>query len=54
MVAGVLYDRMLGSVPNFHNGAVVAVVVLIPSVVSIALLHYLEKYNVRSEQDFQY
>ena len=47
MLAGVLYDRMLGSVPNFHNGAVVAVVMLIPSVVSIALLHYLEKYNVR-------
>ena len=47
VLAGVLYDRMLGSVPNFHNGAVVAVVMLIPSVVSIALLHYLEKYNVR-------
>lgn len=47
VLAGVLYDRMLGSVPNFNNGAVVAMVMLIPSVVSIALLHYLERYNVR-------
>ena len=47
VLAGVLYDRMLGSVPNFNNGAVVAMVMLVPSIVSIALLHYLEKYNVR-------
>lgn len=33
--------------PIFITAAVVAVVMLIPSVVSIALLHYLEKYNVR-------
>lgn len=47
VVAGVLYDQMLGSVPNFNRGAVVAVVMLIPSVISIMLLRYLEKYNVR-------
>lgn len=47
VLAGVLYDQMLGSVPDFHKGAVVAVVMLIPSVISIVLLHYLEKYNVR-------
>ena len=31
VVATVLYNEMLGSVPNFNNGAVVAVVMLIPS-----------------------
>src|SRR5699024_6259260 len=47
VVASVLYDEMLGSLPNFNNGAVVAMVMLVPSVVSIALLHFLQKYNVR-------
>ena len=47
VVASVLYDEMLGSLPNFNNGAVVAMVMLVPSVVSILLLHYLERYNVR-------
>ena len=47
VVASVLYDEMLGSIPNFHNGAVVAIVMLIPSIVSIGLLCFLERYNVR-------
>ena len=47
MVATVLYNEMLGSIPNFNRGAVVAMMMLIPSVVSIALLKYLERYNVR-------
>lgn len=47
VIASVLYKEMLGSVPNFNNGAVVAMVMLIPSAVSIGVLKYLEKYNVR-------
>ena len=47
VVASVLYTEMLGSVPNFGNGAVVALVMIIPSVISITVLHILEKYNVR-------
>lgn len=47
VVAGVLYNEMLGSVPNFHNGAVVAIMMLLPSVISIAVLNYLERYNIR-------
>ncbi len=47
VVASVLYNEMLGSVPSFENGAVVAVFMLIPSVLSFALLRYLEKYNIR-------
>lgn len=47
VVAGVLYNEMLGSVPNFHNGAVVALLMLLPSVISIAVLSYLERFNIR-------
>ena len=50
VVASVLYEEMLGSIPNFGNGAVVALVMIIPSVVSITVLHILEKYNVRYNQ----
>lgn len=42
VIASVLYDQMLGSVPDFNNGAVVAMVMLIPSVISIGVLKYLE------------
>lgn len=47
VVATVLYNEMLGSIPNFNRGSAVAMLMLIPSVVTIALLHYLEKYNIR-------
>lgn len=47
VVAGILYEEMLGSIPNFHNGAVVAVMMLLPSIISIGILHFLERYNVR-------
>lgn len=47
VVATVLYNEMLGSIPNFNRGSVVAVLMLIPSVLTIALLHYLERYNIR-------
>ena len=38
VIAGVLYNEMLGSVPNFHRGAVVAFLMLLPSIVSICVL----------------
>lgn len=46
VVASVLYNKMLGSIPNFSGGAVVAITMLIPSIISIILLHRLEKYNI--------
>lgn len=42
VIASVLYSQMLGSVPDFNKGSVVAVMMLLPSIVSIALLRYLE------------
>ncbi|MBM6854528.1 ABC transporter permease subunit [Mediterraneibacter glycyrrhizinilyticus] len=53
VIASVLYTEMLGSVPNFGNGAVVALVMLVPSVVSITVLTILERYNVRYSKIFQ-
>ena len=47
VIASLLYNEMLGSVPNFNNGAVVAMIMLLPSIISIGLLSYLEKYNIR-------
>ena len=47
VAASVLYNQMLGSVPNFNNGAVVAMIMLFPSVVSILIINYLERYNIR-------
>lgn len=38
---------MLGSIPDFQQGAVVAMLMLVPSIISIVLLRYLERYNIR-------
>ena len=47
VIATALYDQMLGGVPDFNRGAVVAVIMLLPSVGSILILQFLEKYNIR-------
>jgi iron(III) transport system permease protein len=45
VVATQLYQVMLGSIPDFNNGAVIAVLMLVPAVFAIFLLKYLEKFN---------
>lgn len=47
VVATVLYNEMLGAIPDFQQGAVVAVSMLAPSAFSILVLNYLERYNIR-------
>lgn len=47
VIASVLYNQMLGSVPNFNNGAVVAMIMMLPSLISILVMHKIDKYNVR-------
>ena len=47
LVANLLYNEMLGSLPNFNTGSAVAITMLLPSIVSIMLLTYLERFNVR-------
>lgn len=50
VIATVLYNEMLGGVPDFHKGAVVAVIMLLPSIASVLLLRYLERYNIRYDR----
>lgn len=47
LIANMLYNEMLGSLPNFHTGSAVAIIMLMPSIISIGLLTYLERYNIR-------
>lgn len=47
VIAELLYNTMLGSLPNFSQGSVIAIVMLLPSIVSILILNYLNKFNVR-------
>lgn len=47
VVATTLYNRMIGGIPDFNRGAVVAVIMLIPSVGSICILRFLERFNIR-------
>lgn len=47
VIAELLYNTMLGSIPDFNQGAVIAIIMLIPSIISIMLLNYLHKFNVR-------
>lgn len=47
VVALELFNQMLGSVPDFQQGAVIAVVMLIPSIASVGLMALLERYAIR-------
>ena len=40
-----LYEVMLGSIPNFNAGAVIAMLMLLPAVFGVLFLNYLEKFN---------
>lgn len=50
VLATILYNTMLGSIPDFGGGAVVAIVMLIPSIISIMLLSYLKRFNFRCDK----
>jgi iron(III) transport system permease protein len=45
VVATQLYQVMLGAIPNFNSGSVIAMLMLIPAIFSVAFLNYLEKFN---------
>ncbi|MBW3093969.1 ABC transporter permease subunit [Bifidobacterium sp. 64T4] len=47
VLAMTLFNQMLGSIPNFNRGAVIAVFMLIPSIVSIILMSVLERFSIR-------
>lgn len=45
VVATGLYQVMLGSIPDFNNGAAIAVLMLFPAMFGVLLLTYLDRYN---------
>lgn len=45
-----LYNEMLGSLPDFNAGSAISIIMLIPSIVSILLISYLNKYNIRYDK----
>ncbi len=47
VISELLYNTMLGSIPDFHQGSVIAVLMMLPSVLSILILNYLQKFNIR-------
>lgn len=47
LISTMLYNTMLGSLPDFKQGAVIALFMLLPSIISILLLNYLSRFNIR-------
>lgn len=50
VVALQLYNQMLGSVPDFNKGAVIAVVMLVPSVISIVAMAVIDRHAIRYDK----
>ena len=50
VIASLLYSYMLGSIPDFVRGAVVAMMMLLPSILSIIIMQYLQRYQIRYQQ----
>ena len=47
VIATQLYTTMMGAIPNFGEGAVIALAMLVPSVASLALLRWVDRFNFR-------
>lgn len=47
VIATELYTTMMGAVPDFARGAVIAMAMLVPSIASVALLKYVDRFNFR-------
>lgn len=47
VIALELYTQMLGAIPDFNKGAVIAMVMLVPSLISIAAMTVIERHSIR-------
>lgn len=45
VIATQLYGVMLGSIPDFNSGSVIAILMLIPAIFGVIFLSYLERFN---------
>ena len=46
VLARTLFDTMLGAIPSFELGAVVAIAMLLPSVLSVLVLTWLDRFSI--------
>ncbi len=49
-ITTLLYEGFMGTIPDFQYGSVVALTMLLPSIISILVLNYLQKKVVRYEK----
>lgn len=47
VIATQLYTTMMGAIPNFGEGAVIAMAMLVPSVASVVMLRWVDRFNFR-------
>lgn len=50
LMATALYNQMIGSVPDFANGSVLALMMLLPALLSALLLFYLKRFEIRYDK----
>ena len=50
VIATDLYQTMMGAVPDFGNGAVIAITMLIPSALAVMVLRHADRFNFRYSQ----
>ncbi|MCT0017227.1 ABC transporter permease subunit [Lactococcus lactis subsp. lactis] len=48
LLATSLYTRMLGAIPDFAHGAAIAILMLLPTIVTTVVMVILQKYNVKN------
>ncbi|MFP5521818.1 ABC transporter permease subunit [Peptococcus simiae] len=49
VIATTLYNQMLGTIPNFNHGAVTAIFMLLPAILSMILLYFLGRDDIAYE-----
>ena len=54
VAAVMLYMKMMGALPDFASGSVIAMAMLVPSVISVMLLRYMERFNFRYNKISRY
>jgi len=49
LIATTLFNQMMGAIPDFNRGAIIALAMLLPAIISVGLMLYLKKYDVKYE-----
>ncbi|MCL1949242.1 MAG: ABC transporter permease subunit [Turicibacter sp.] len=50
LVSGLLFTQMIGAVPDFTRGAVVAIAMLLPAIATASLMLWLRRYDVKYDK----